>query len=98
MDVIGGIIAAGVAVIAIAIITNVAGTTVLAIPAWGGLGGGGGAFCTSYAAAQLQQWNNTMGNVSQNSISGFSLIGISPLVLVAALIISILLGVFILRR
>ena len=95
MDVIGGIITAGVAVIAIAIITNVAGTTIMNVPAFGGLGGG---FGTTNQYYLTQQWNNTMANVSSNSISGFSLMSISPLVIAAALIISILLGVFILRR
>ena len=87
MDVIGGIITAGVAVIAIAIITNVAGTTLLNVPQFS---------ATSSLASK--DWYAVMNNVSSNSIAGFSLLSISPLVIAAALIISILLGVFILRR
>ena len=95
MDVIGGIITAGVSVIAIAIITNVAGTTMLNIPAFGTSQYGGGGTATGFAQ---QAWNLTMNNISLNSIAGFNLLTISPLVIAAALIISILLGVFILRR
>ena len=87
MDVIGGIITAGVAVIAIAIITNVAGTTLLNVPTF-----------SATASVQSANWMAVMNNVSANSISGFSLLSISFLVIAAALIISILLGVFIFRR
>ena len=87
MDVIGGIITAGVSVIAIAIITNVAGTTILNVPAF-----------SQTASIQSSLWFAVMNNVSANSIAGFNLLSISPLVIAAALIISILLGVFILRR
>ena len=87
MDVIGGIITAGVAVIAIAIITNVAGTTLLNVPT----------FSTTASVASAN-WYAVMNNISANSIAGFSLLSISPLVIAAALIISILLGVFIMRR
>ena len=91
MDVIGGIITAGVSVIAIAIITNVAGTTILNIPKFGPPG-------ATAVTHQSFLWNMSANNVSANAIAGFNLLSISPLVIAAALIISILLGVFILRR
>ena len=94
MDVIGGIITAGVTVVAMAVIANVAGTTLLNLPVFGTAAVGG----ASAKNFQEMAWNATMSNVSVNSLSSFSLLSITPLVVAASLIIAILLGVFILRR
>jgi hypothetical protein len=84
MDIIQGIMVTGVAIIAIAILSYSTGNVLISVPAF-----------SSTSSAQSAAWFAVMNNVSANAISAFTLTSISPLVLGAALIISILLGVFV---
>jgi hypothetical protein len=81
MQVINAIVTAGVAVLAVALITYAVGKTFVSLPAFG-------------ASGDELKWNLTMNNISVNSQTAFSLLGISPLVLGVGLIISILIGAF----
>ena len=80
MQVINSIITAGVAILAIALITYAVGKTFVSMPQFG-IGAEG-------------VWNDTMQNISTNAKTAFSLLGISPLVIGVGLIISILIGAF----
>ena len=87
MDVISGIMVTGVAIIAIAVLTYATGSVLTSVPQF-----------SATTSVQTAQWMAVMNNVSGNAISAFQLTSISPLVLGAALIISILLGVFVYTR
>ena len=87
MDVISGIMVTGVAIISIAVLTYATGSVLINLPTF-----------STTASIQSSLWGAIMNNVSANSQSAFQLTSISPLVLGAALIISILLGVFIYTR
>lgn len=87
MDVISGIMVTGVAIIAIAVLTYATGSVLTSVPQF-----------SATTSVQTAQWFAVMNNVSGNAISAFQLTSISPLVLGAALIISILLGVFVYTR
>jgi hypothetical protein len=82
MQVINAIVTAGVAVLAVALITYAVGKTFVSLPTF-----------SATSSAELP-WRNTMDNISINSQTAFSLLGISPLVLGVGLIISILIGAF----
>lgn len=82
-NVLQAIMTAGVAILAIAIIALVTGKTVVSLPA----------FNTSNP--NEAPWATTMNTVTQNASTSFNLLGIAPLVLAAAVIISILLGAFV---
>lgn len=77
----------GVAIISIAILSYATGNVLISVPQF-----------SATSTQQSAQWLAVMNNVSANSISAFTLTSISPLVLGAALIISILLGVFVYTR
>ena len=91
MDVIHSIMVFGVAVVAIAILTYATGSVMLGIPTFGPFNPG----AATALDFQKQQWNNSMINVTSNSVAALTLTSISPLVLGAALIIGILLSVFV---
>ena len=78
MDVLGSIITAGVAIMAIALIAMVTGQTLTALPAFD-VG---------------SPWADTMSAVNTNAGTAFNLLGITPLVLAAAVIIAIIIGAF----
>lgn len=82
MNVVGAIITAGVSMIAVAIIALVFGQTMIALPRFTG---------TDAISVQM---NGTMANIATNAGTGFNLLSISPLVVAAGLIISILIGAF----
>ncbi len=83
MNVIGAIMTAGVAVLAIALIALVTGKTIVALPAF------------NESVEAEAPWATVMDGVSTNAGTAFNLLGISPRVLGAAVIISILLGAFV---
>ena len=83
MQIINSIITVGVAVLAIALLTYAIGKTFIGLPTF-----------TVTAAGGSLDWWNTMDNISINTRTAFSLLGISPLVLGVALIITILIGSF----
>ena len=82
-NILGAIITAGIAIMAIALLAMTTGRTLVALPA----------FNTSDPAEA--QWADTMGTVSDNAGTAFNLLGIAPLVLGAAAIISIIIGAFV---
>lgn len=82
MNVVGAIVTAGVAMVAVAIIALVFGKTMVALPGFDG---------TDAISVQM---NGTMHNIAGNAATGFDLLSISPLVVAAGLIISILIGAF----
>lgn len=86
MDVIGGIITGGVAIIAIGIIAYIAGAMFVSLPA----------FNASIAAEA--PWAGVMTSIMTNAGVAFNLLGILPLVLGASIAIAILIGAFVLRR
>ena len=82
-NILGSIITAGVAIMAIALLAMVSDRTLVALPAF-----------DSGVAAEAP-WAETMEAVSTNAGTAFSLLGIAPLVLGAAVIISIIIGAFV---
>ena len=90
MDVLNGVIMAAAAIITLAVMTFAVGTLITGLPAFAG---------GSDAPALMRQgWNATMINVSSNSAAAFQLISISPLALGSALVISIIIGAFVIFR
>ena len=83
MQVINSIITAGVAILAIALITYAVGKTFVNLPSF-----------TATATGGELGWRDTMDNISVNARTAFSLLGITPLVIGVGLIISILIGAF----
>ena len=83
VNVLGAIMTAGVAILAIALMALVTGKTIVALPAF------------NETIPAEAPWAETMGTVTDNAATAFNLLGISPLVLGAAVIISILLGAFV---
>jgi hypothetical protein len=81
MDVLGSIITAGVAIMAIAMIAMVTGQTLTALPAFDA----------------GSPWADTMTAVNTNAGTAFDLLGITPLVLAAAVIIAIIIGAFVFK-
>lgn len=81
-NILGSIITAGVAIMAIALLAMTTGRTLVALPMFNETG----------AEAP---WFNTMQAVGENAGTAFSLLGIAPLVLGAAVIISIIIGAFV---
>ncbi len=82
-NILGSIITAGVAIMAIALLAMVSGRTLVALPAFN-------------STDPLQApWADTMEAVGTNAGTAFSLLGIAPLVLGAAVIISIIIGAFV---
>ena len=81
MQVISSIITAGVAILAIALVTYAVGKTFMSLPQF-------------QMSGSESVWNDTMQNISTNAKTAFSLLGISPLVIGVGLIISILVGAF----
>ena len=79
MDVLGSIITAGVAIMAIALIAMVTGQTLTALPAF----------------ENGTAWAGTMTSVETNAGTAFNLLGITPLVLAAVVIIAIVIGAFV---
>ncbi len=82
-NILGAIITAGVAILAIALMAMVTGQTLIALPAFDVNG-----------TAQEQAWSATMTTTGENAGTAFTLLGIAPLVLGAAVIISIVIGAF----
>ena len=82
-NILGAIITAGIAIMAIALLAMTTGRTLVALPA----------FNTSDPAEA--PWADTMGTVTDNAGTAFNLLGIAPLVLGAAAIISIIIGAFV---
>lgn len=90
MNVLGVVITAGVVILAIALLTYAVGKTMVSLPAFGPSDAGG------HAADPIGAvFNDTMAQVNTNAGTAFTLIGISPIVLGAAAIISILIGAFV---
>jgi hypothetical protein len=85
MNILGSVITAGVIILAVALLTYAVGKTLVSLPT----------FTNSGAE---QQWYTTMSNVSINAGTAFSILSISPLVLGAAVIISILIGAFVMYQ
>ncbi len=81
MDVLGSIITAGVAVMAIAMIAMVTGQVLTSLPVF----------------EAGSPWAGTMTAVETNAGTAFNLLGITPLVLAAAVIIAIIIGAFVFR-
>ena len=82
-NVLGAIITAGIAIMAIALLAMTAGRTLVALPAF------------NESDPTEAPWAETLGTVSDNAGTAFNLLGIAPLVLGAAAIISIIIGAFV---
>ncbi len=82
-NILGSIITAGIAIMAIALLAMTTGRTLVALPAFN---------TTDPAEAP---WAETLTTVSDNAGTAFNLLGIAPLVLGAAAIISIIIGAFV---
>ena len=82
-NILGAIITAGIAIMAIALLAMTTGRTLVALPAF-----------DAEDPAEAP-WAETMGTVSDNAGTAFNLLGIAPLVLGAAAIISIIIGAFV---
>lgn len=82
-NILGSVITAGVAIMAIALLAMVTGRTLVALPAF------------NETDALEAPWANTMENVGGNAGVAFDLLGIAPLVLGAAVIIAIIIGAFV---
>jgi len=82
-NILGSIITAGIAIMAIALLAMTTGRTLVALPAF------------NTTDPQEAPWADTMGTVSDNAGTAFNLLGIAPLVLGAAAIISIIIGAFV---
>ena len=81
-NILGSVITAGVAIMAIALLAMVTGRTLIALPAFD-------------SDNPLEApWADTMVSVSENAGTAFDLLGIAPLVLGAAVIIAIIIGAF----
>jgi hypothetical protein len=85
-NILGSIITAGVAIMAIALLAMVTGRTLVALPAF------------NSSVAEEAPWAETMDAVGTNAGTAFSLLGIAPLVLGAAVIIAIIIGAFVFGR
>lgn len=79
MDVLGSIITAGVAIMAVGLLAVVTGQTISALPAFD---------------PNKTAWADTMTAVNTNAGTAFDLLGIAPLVLAAMVIIAIIIGAF----
>ncbi len=82
-NILGAIITAGIAIMAIALLAMTTGRTLVALPAF------------DASDPQEGPWAETMTTVSDNAGTAFNLLGIAPLVLGAAAIISIIIGAFV---
>jgi hypothetical protein len=82
-NILGSIITAGIAIMAIALLAMTTGRTLVALPAF------------NTTDPQEAPWAETMGTVGDNAGTAFNLLGIAPLVLGAAAIISIIIGAFV---
>lgn len=85
MNILGSVITAGVIILAIALLTYSVGKTLVSLPTFANTGA-------------EQQWYTTMSNVSINAGTAFNILSVSPLVLGAAVIISILIGAFVMYQ
>ena len=81
------IVTAGAVILGIALMTFAVGKTMVSLPAFGG------GLPTSTGIETT--FNTTMAAVNTNSATAFNILSVSPLVLGAALIISILVGAFV---
>ena len=86
MNTLSAIITAGVVILAIALMTFATGKTIVSLPAFGG-----GLPTTGPAETAF---NATMIQVNANAGTAFNILSVSPLVLGAAVIITILIGAF----
>ncbi len=82
MNLWGGVITAAIGIMAIALLAMTTGRTLVALPAF-----------DSGDPVQAP-WAETMDVVSVNAGTAFNLIGIAPIVLGAAVVISIVIGAF----
>lgn len=82
-NILGAIVTAGVAILAIAIMAMITGQTLISLPGFNENG-----------TAQEQAWAATMTTTGANAGTAFTLLGIAPLVLGAAVIISIVISAF----
>ena len=82
-NILGSVITAGVAIMAIALLAMVTGRTLVALPAF------------NETDALEAPWAETMQSVGDNAGTAFNLLGIAPLVLGAAVIIAIIVGAFV---
>lgn len=82
-NILGSVITAGVAIMAIALLAMVTGRTLVALPAF------------NESDTLEAPWANTMESVGANAGVAFDLLGIAPLVLGAAVIIAIIVGAFV---
>ncbi|MFA5409795.1 MAG: hypothetical protein WC343_13570 [Bacilli bacterium] len=82
-NILGSIITAGIAIMAIALLAMTTGRTLIALPAF------------NESDPAEAPWANTLTTVSDNAGTAFNLLGIAPLVLGAATIISIIIGAFV---
>lgn len=86
MNIISIVISVGVVVLAIALLTYATGKTITSLPAFDG--------GTPAVSGVEQTFNETMVQINSNSGTAFNILSVSPLVLGAAAIIAILIGVF----
>jgi len=85
-NILSSIITAGVAIMAIALLAMVTGRTLVSLPQF------------DQNVTAEAPWANTMDAVSSNAGTAFNLLGIAPLVLGAAVIITIIIGAFVFTR
>ena len=90
MDMIGSVVTAGAVVLGIALMAFAVGKTMVSLPAFGG------GLPTSTGIETT--FNTTMAAVNVNSATAFSILSVSPLVLGAAIIISLLVGAFVVYK
>lgn len=86
VNVMGAIITAGVAIMAVGLLAMVTGRTMVALPAF------------NESDPMEAPWSQTMMGIGTNAGTAFNLLGIAPLVLGAAVIISIIIGAFVITR
>lgn len=90
MNTLSAVITAGVVILAIALMTYAVGKTITSLPVFGS-----DPNLTTGNNAIEYKFNTTMVQVNANSGTAFTLLSVSPLVLGAAVIISILIGAFV---
>lgn len=82
MDIISGVITAGVAIVAIFLITTIAGQMAISLPAF------------NRSVAAEAPWAEAMDSTTTNAGTAFNIMGMLPLVLGASLAIGILIAAF----
>lgn len=84
MDVVGGIVTGGVAIILIGFLIFLSGKMFVSLPA--------------FDAANETEWYDSMNLMTDNASTAFSILGILPLVIGASIAIAVLIAAFAMNR